>query len=208
MHFELEITSGCKFAGCIFMGRIIAVCWWGGASRPSCLWTGHRGGGSKSAVLGCLVSVSVGWTVSPGVARRLAVATTVDASWRCHLSLCSALAVRCCHSVHVFGPETTALAAAAAVCNNQTDSRCTTTNLGAADTHCDVPPARLGCPGYLFLYRLRQSVLWCRVIAFSSNVSRVRNAMDAGGYCADRQMLVTLLVWLLLTAATEQCCRH
>ena len=164
MHFELEISSGCKFAGCNFMGRIIAVCWWVGGVHPVHLSSGLAIGGSKSAVLDCLVSVSVGWTVSPGVARRLAVATTVDdpraASRRCHLSLlCSALAVRCCHSVHVFGPETTALAAPAAVCNNQTDRRCTTTNLGAADTHCDVPPARLGCPGYLFLYRLRQSVL-------------------------------------------------
>ena len=165
MRFELEITSGCKFAGCNFMGRIIAVCWWGGASRPSLLWTGHRSVKVCCPRLPCFCvrGWSVGWTVSPGVARRLAVATTVDdpraASRRCHLSLCSALAVRCCHSVHVFGPETTALAAPAAVCNNQTDSRCTTTNLGAADTHCDVPPARLGCPGYLFLYRLRQSVL-------------------------------------------------
>ena len=94
MHFELEITSGCKFAGCIFMGRIIAVCWWGGASRPSRLWTGHRGGVKVCCPrLPCFCVR--GWSVSPGVARRLAVATTVDepraASRRCHLCLSALL---------------------------------------------------------------------------------------------------------------------
>jgi len=67
----------------------------GGGVHPVHLASGLAIGVSKSAVLDCLVSVSVGWTVSPGVARRLAVATTVDepraASRRCHLSLSALL---------------------------------------------------------------------------------------------------------------------